>query len=97
MATLRMLVRKLMAVPMKFDPSDYHLAMSEESRTPARWRWEICRRSRPMGIRVWSGGYVSKLAAEFAGKRELDEFLKAAAEEDRRQDHPAKPHPRTVP
>jgi hypothetical protein len=38
-----------------------------------------------MGVRIGSGGYLSQAAAEYAGKRELDDFLKALAKEERQR------------
>ena len=39
------------------------------------WYWEIRRKRRPMGVRLWEGGFRSHGAAELAGKRALEDFL----------------------
>jgi hypothetical protein len=61
---------------------DYHVVtMSDESR--CTWRWEIRRRSEPMGVRLTGEGYPSQKAAEEAGRRALTEFLAALSSEER--------------
>jgi hypothetical protein len=37
-----------------------------------------------MGVRLGAGGYQSRIAAEFAGKRALEDFLKELAKEEHR-------------
>ena len=49
---------------------------------------ELRRRSKPMGIRIREKGYQSQTAAEYAGKRALEDFLRALAEEERRRPLP---------
>jgi len=62
---------------------DYHVVtVSNDSRSA--WRWEIRRRSAPMGVRLNGDGYLSQRAAEEAGKRALETFLAALTSEDRR-------------
>src|SRR5258705_6618672 len=55
---------------------DYYLVTRETEERPNPWIWEIRRHSKPMPIRVLEKGFRSQMAAEFAGKRELDQFLK---------------------
>jgi hypothetical protein len=63
---------------------DYHVVtMSDDCRSA--WRWEIKRRSEPMGVKLTDDGYPSQRAAEEAGKRALAEFLAAFTSEERRQ------------
>jgi hypothetical protein len=52
---------------------------------PQSWHWEIRRSRNPMGVRVTEGGYQTRMAAEYAGKRELAQFLDLLAKEERRQ------------
>jgi hypothetical protein len=62
---------------------DYHVVtVSNDSRSA--WRWEIRRRSAPMGVRLNGDGYLSQRAAEEAGKRALETFLAALTSEERR-------------
>jgi hypothetical protein len=64
---------------------DYYIETIETGARPHPWRWELRRRSKPMGVRVGSGGYQSKASAEFAGNRALERFLEELAREDRRK------------
>jgi hypothetical protein len=63
---------------------DYHVVtISDDCRST--WRWEIKRRSEPMGVKLTGDGYPSQRAAEESGKRALAEFLAAFTSEERRQ------------
>jgi hypothetical protein len=62
---------------------DYYIAVLEAD-AAFRWRWELRRRS-PMGVKIGGSGYQSQTAAEFAGKRVLEDFLVALAKEERRK------------
>jgi len=64
---------------------DYYIVTFDTDRWPYPWAWELRRRGRPMGVRVGSSGYQSQTAAEYAGKRALEDFLRAIAEEERRR------------
>jgi hypothetical protein len=72
------------AAAMATEP-DYYIVTFDTGQGPFRWRWELRRHSSPMGIRIGSSGYKSQAAAEDGGKRELEEFLKALAKEDRQR------------
>jgi hypothetical protein len=62
---------------------DYHVVtMSNDCRSA--WRWEIRRRSAPMGVKLNGDGYLSQRAAEEAGKQALATFLTALTSEQRR-------------
>jgi hypothetical protein len=69
---------------MKGEP-DYYVVALDTGHGPFRWRWELRRRSSPMGVKVGSGGYQSQSAAEFAGKQVLPDFLKELVREERRK------------
>ena len=43
------------------------------------WCWEIRRKRKPMGVRLWQGGFRSYRAAQSAGKVALEEFLNGLA------------------
>jgi hypothetical protein len=47
---------------------------------PALWRWEIQRRPRPLGVRLYEDGFKTEFAAKLAGEKALrnllDEFAK---------------------
>jgi len=71
--------------PMATEP-DYYIATAfDTGQRPFSWRWELRRHSSPMGVRIGSGGYQTRTAAEFAGKRALEGFLKALAREERQR------------
>ena len=63
---------------------DYYIVTIDTEQGPMPWRWELRRRSRPMGVRFGRSGYQSKASAEYAGKRELENFQNALAKEERR-------------
>jgi hypothetical protein len=63
--------------------SDFYLVTQQYASNPTRWSWEIKRHSSPMGIRLYGEGYQSQAAAEFAGNRELKEFVAQMARRER--------------
>ena len=74
---------KLRIMRMTTEP-DYYISTFETGQRPHPWRWELRRRSHPMGVMVGRSGYQSQAAAEYAGKRALEHFLEALAKEERR-------------
>jgi hypothetical protein len=60
--------------------SDYFVTISHygESRV---WRWEIHRRSSPLGIRIHEDGFNSPASAQLAGEKVLSELLVRLAQE----------------
>jgi len=64
---------------------DYYIETVETDARPHPWRWELRRRSTPMGMKVGAGGFQSKTAAEQAGKQALQRFLEDLAREARRK------------
>jgi hypothetical protein len=65
--------------------NDYYVVTSRPGQYPDRWRWEIHRKSKPLGLKMAEGGYQSESAAELAGKRALQEFLADLAKEEKRR------------
>jgi hypothetical protein len=63
---------------------DYYIFAFRTDERPFPWRWEIRRHSKPMGVKLGSGGYQSQSAAEFAGKNALERFLVDVLKEERR-------------
>jgi hypothetical protein len=62
---------------------DYYIATFNTGEKSFPWAWELRRRSKPMGVRISNSGYQSQTAAEFAGKRALEDFLGALVREER--------------
>ena len=65
-------------------PNDYYVVTSRRSENPERWSWEIRRKSKPLGVRLNVEGFQSDAAAQFAGKKALEEFLVNLSKEERR-------------
>ena len=69
---------------MNSQDRDYYIETVETGARPHPWRWELRRRSSPMGIKLGAGGYQSEAAALYAGKQALAEFLKDLSRENRK-------------
>ena len=66
------------------NPDDFYVRTSRPGGHPNRWSWEICRKSKPLGIKMTFDGFQSEMAAEVAGKRALVEFLSDLSKEEKR-------------
>jgi hypothetical protein len=64
---------------------DYHIVTFNTGQAFLPWRWELRRRSSPMGVVVGRSGYHSKAAAEYEGKQALERFLRSLAKEERQR------------
>jgi hypothetical protein len=65
--------------------NDYYVVTSRRSeQLVERWSWEIRRKSKPLGIRFAADGFQSEGAAQFAGKKALEDFLIELSKEERR-------------
>ena len=69
---------------MTTHPNDYYVITSQHSERPERWSWEIRRKSMPLGIKMTGDGFQSDMAAKFAGKRALADFLSDLSKEEKR-------------
>jgi hypothetical protein len=69
---------------MATNTGDYYVTTSRRGEHPERWSWEIHRRSIPLGIKMTADGFQSEMAAQFAGKRALADFLNALLKEESR-------------
>ena len=58
--------------------ADYYVVLSR-SDDPAVWQWEIHRRSRPLGVRLYGAGFVSQAGARLAGETALKALLREMA------------------
>ena len=50
---------------------------------PPSWRWEIQRRPRELGIKLYGTAFKTESAAKLAGERALVAFLDGLAKEER--------------
>jgi hypothetical protein len=64
--------------------TDYYVLTSGRGEHPQRWSWEIRRKSKPLGIKLSADGFLSDSAAQFAGKKALEDFLSELTNEERR-------------
>jgi hypothetical protein len=67
---------------MAINSGDYYVITARRGEHPERWSWEIHRKSKPLGIKMAADGFRSEMAAQFAGKRILAEFLDALSKEE---------------
>jgi hypothetical protein len=64
--------------------NDYYVFTSRRGDNPERWSWEIRRKSKPLGVKLTADGFQSDAAAQFAGKKALEDFLNNLSKEERR-------------
>jgi hypothetical protein len=60
--------------------SEYFVSISSAGKPP-EWRWEIKRRSKPLGIKLYSNGFKSENPAKLAGEKALKELVDGIAQE----------------
>jgi hypothetical protein len=53
----------------------FYVAVSWTGDDQGSWRWEIRRKRKPMGVKLWDGGFRSYHAAQSAGKQALEDLL----------------------
>ena len=53
------------------------------------WAWEILRRSKPIGVRLYGDGFTSEQAAKLAGEKALVELLERLHQEENKDLSPA--------
>jgi hypothetical protein len=61
----------------------FYVAVSRTGSGQDSWRWEIRRKRKPMGVKLWDGGFRSHHAAEMAGKQALEDLLNGLSIEAR--------------
>jgi hypothetical protein len=59
--------------------SDYFVEISRDA--DGLWRWEIKRRSRPLGVKLFNSGFRTPAAAQLTGEQFLKDFLDAIGRE----------------
>jgi hypothetical protein len=58
--------------------NDYFVSTRRRGRPP-EWEWEIKGQSKPLGVRLYEGGFKSQRAARLAGRKALKELLNRIA------------------
>jgi hypothetical protein len=53
----------------------FYVAVSRIRADQGSWCWEIRRKGKPMGVRLWEGGFRSHRAAQLAGMLASEDFL----------------------
>ena len=53
----------------------FYVVVSRTGSGQVSWCWEIRRKRRPMGVKLWEDGFRSYSAAQLAGKHALEDFL----------------------
>jgi hypothetical protein len=65
----------LMAIDRAKLAGDYSLVITSLDRLKGPWRWEIQRKSTPLGIRNYDSDFKTEAAARIAGEKAIREFL----------------------
>ena len=60
--------------------SEYFVSITSSGKPP-QWQWEIKRRPKPLGIKLYANGFRSEKAAKLAGEKALRELLDGIARE----------------
>jgi hypothetical protein len=61
---------------------DYLVTTKSYGRTRCLWRWEIQRRSKPLGIKFYDDAFEPEQAAKLAGEKALKVFLDGLRQEE---------------
>ena len=61
--------------------NDYFVTTASYQRSYELWKWEIKRRSEPLGVRLYEDDFISEHAAKIAGETRLKELLDALWQE----------------
>ena len=51
--------------------NDYYLEIAAPKKSNDSWGWEIRRKSKPLGVRIYGGDFKSESAARLAGEKTL--------------------------
>jgi len=60
-----------------------YVHVRRESDRQDLFRWNICRRKTPLGVRLTEGGFTSFHAAHAAGSKALQELVESILEEEK--------------
>jgi hypothetical protein len=62
------------------NPSRDYFVVTKCHGQPPAWMWEIQRRSRPLGVKIYGDGFGSEAVAKVLGEKALRQFLEGLAE-----------------
>jgi hypothetical protein len=54
---------------------DYYLEVAAPKDSNNNWAWEIRRKSKPLGVRIYGDSFMSENAAKLAGEKALHDLL----------------------
>jgi len=60
--------------------NEYSVSITSSGKPP-QWQWEIKRRPKPLGIKLYANGFRSEKAAKLAGEKALRKLLDSIARE----------------
>ena len=60
--------------------NEYFVSITSGGKPP-QWQWEIKRRPKPLGIKLYANGFKSENAAKLAAEKALRELLDGLARE----------------
>jgi hypothetical protein len=63
------------------NPSPDYYVVTKSYGDPPTWMWEIQRRSRPLGVRIYGDGFGLEAVAKVLGEKALRQFLEGLAKE----------------
>jgi hypothetical protein len=64
------------------NPSRDYYVVTKSHGDPPTWMWQIHRRSRPLGVKLYGDGFGSEAVARVLGDKALREFLEGLANEE---------------
>jgi hypothetical protein len=65
----------VMAIDRAKLAGDYLLVITSRDRLKGPWGWQIQRKSKPLGIKIYDNDFKSEAAARVAGEKALKEFF----------------------
>ena len=65
----------------------FYVVTSRMEGDPHAWRWEIRRKRKPLGVKLWEGDFRSSHEAQLAGKQALEDFLNGLTSDRLPADH----------
>jgi len=55
--------------------NDYYMEIAAPKKSNDRWGWEIRRKSKPLGVKIYGESFKSESAARLAGEKALHDLL----------------------